>query len=92
MSKKFLLNLPESEHQSLKIAAVQAGASMHTFIRDAIKEKIERKQTTDSLHASGADTGESAVLAKALNLPNRSNKVRRLAAGLCGQEPQVRSW
>jgi hypothetical protein len=69
MSKKFLLDLPENEHQSLKIAAVQGGVSMHTFIRDAIKEKILREQAADSLHASGADTNESAVLAKAAEKP-----------------------
>jgi hypothetical protein len=69
MSKKFLLDLPESEHQSLKIAAVQVGASMHTFIRDAIKEKILREQAATSLHASGADANAPAVLAKASEKP-----------------------
>lgn len=65
MSKKFLLDLPDTEHMSLKIAAVHVGASMHTFIRDAIKEKILREQAAASLHASRADANDSVVLAKA---------------------------
>jgi hypothetical protein len=69
MSKKFLLDLPDTEHQSLKLAAVQTGVSMHTFIRDAIKEKILREQSATSLHASGADDNASAVLAKASEKP-----------------------
>ncbi len=69
MSKKFLLDLPDTEHQSLKLAAVQVGASMNTFIRTAIKEKILREQTANALHDSDADTNASAVLAKASDKP-----------------------
>jgi len=42
---------------------------MHTFIRDAIKEKILREQAANTLHASSADDNASAVLAKALDKP-----------------------
>jgi len=42
MSKSFLLHLSDAEHQSLKVAAAQAGASMNQFIRDAITERIAR--------------------------------------------------
>ena len=53
----------------LKLAAVQVGVSMHTFIRDAIKEKILREHAAASLHASSADDNASAVLAKANEKP-----------------------
>lgn len=69
MSKKFLLDLPNDEHQSLKLAAVQTGVSMHTFIRDAIQEKILREQAANSSHASSADDNASAVPAKASEKP-----------------------
>ena len=69
MSKKFLLDLPNPEHQALKIAAAQANASMHTFIRDAIAEKIQRGQASATLHAPLADGNEIDVLAKASEKP-----------------------
>lgn len=69
MSKKFLLDLPDTEHQALKIAAARANASMHQFVRDAILEKVRREQAAASLHASGADANDAAALAKASEKP-----------------------
>ena len=47
MSKKFLRDLSATEHQLRKIAAVQASASMHTFIRTAINAHILRAQAAE---------------------------------------------
>ena len=69
MSKKFLLELPEREHQLLKLAAVQLGASMNTFIRDAISEKIARQQAATALSASDAAHNASAAASKAKDKP-----------------------
>ena len=69
MSKKFLLDLPDPEHRSLKIAAAQANASMHQFVRDAIVEKIWREQASAALYASSAGSNETNVLAKASEKP-----------------------
>ena len=69
MSKQFLLDLPDAEHQSLKLAAVQGGVSMHTFIRDAIQEKILREQRVKSTHASSADDNAFTDVAKAKDKP-----------------------
>ncbi len=54
MSKTFLLHIPDSEHQALKIAAVQSGTSMNQFIRDAIAEKIARQNAAGTAPASDA--------------------------------------
>lgn len=69
MSKKFLLDLPDTEHQSLKVAAVQVGASMNQFIREAIKEKILRQHPSEVLHASGAHANVPDILTKASDKP-----------------------
>jgi hypothetical protein len=69
MSKKFLLDLPDTEHQSLKVAAVQSGASMNQFIREAIKEKILRQHLSEALHTSGADANTRDALTKASDKP-----------------------
>jgi hypothetical protein len=67
MSKTFLLHIPDSEHQALKIAAVQSGTSMNQFIRDAIAEKIARQNTvepaptSDTLNAKNASHSASDV-------------------------------
>jgi plasmid stability protein len=79
MSKTFLLHIPDREHQALKIAAAQVGASMNQFIRDAIMEKIagqnvERSAPApESLPAADAETSDSGALAEAAtrNPPNR---------------------
>jgi len=69
MSKKFLLDLPETEHQALKIAAAQTSRSMHQFVRDAIAEKIRREHASASLHARHADVNEADVPATAGDKP-----------------------
>ena len=70
MSKKFLLDLPDSEHQALKIAAAKANLSMHQFVRDGVVEKIQREQASAALCAQDADGNETDVLAKASEKPS----------------------
>jgi len=69
MSKKFLRDLSATEHQLRKIAAVQASASMHTFIRTAINAHILRAQAADTLRAAREACNVSAALAEASDKP-----------------------
>lgn len=71
MSNSFLLHIPDNEHMALKLTAVQSGASMNQFIRDAIAEKIARlyrdqaASTSEALSMKGAEQSVSEALAEA---------------------------
>jgi hypothetical protein len=69
MSKNFLLDLSDTEHQSLKIAVAQASVSMHEFVRNAIAEKIRREQAPGSLLSPESDTKGDDALAQASEKP-----------------------
>lgn len=67
MSKSFLLQLPDDDHQALKLAAVQARLSMHQFLLDALREKIARQ--SDTPHGTNAAPAVQAAEAPS-PLPN----------------------
>jgi predicted HicB family RNase H-like nuclease len=41
--KTFPVELPESLHKRLKIAAIQDGLTLHDWIVKALEQKVERK-------------------------------------------------
>ncbi len=69
MSKDFLLDLPDTKHQSLKIAVAQASDSMHQFVRNTIAEKIRREQAPGSLLSPESDTKRGDALTQASEKP-----------------------
>jgi uncharacterized protein (DUF1778 family) len=56
---RFPLHLTVEERKALRIAAASADMTMTDFVREAIKEKIQRHHTRD------AEGDTSAVLAEA---------------------------
>lgn len=69
MSKKFLLDLPETEHHARTIAAAQAHHSMQQCVRDALAEQIRREHASASLHAPHADRNAADGPAEARDKP-----------------------
>lgn len=69
MSTKVPRDLPDAEHQALKIAAAPTNRSVHQWGRDAMSEKIWREHASASWHAPNAEANETDVPAKADEKP-----------------------